>query len=184
MTLNRRTATLAGVAAAITGLGLGWWHHRQSEEAAAAPADAPPATEPDLWSLSFDTPSGQALPLKSLRGKPLLLNFWATWCPPCVQEMPLLDAFHRQHRAAGWQVLGLAIDSPTPVKAFLAKQPVGFPIGLAGLTGVEVSRGLGNAHGGLPFTAVFDPRGEVLARHLGSVTQADLDGWVKKIAAG
>ncbi|MBC7717365.1 MAG: TlpA family protein disulfide reductase, partial [Pseudorhodobacter sp.] len=81
--------------------------------------------------------------MADLRGKPLLLNFWATWCPPCVKEMPLLDAFYQTHRARGWQVVGLAVDSPTPVRAFLERVPVSFPIGLAGMEGSELSRALG-----------------------------------------
>ena len=183
----RRRAALVGVAAgaAAAGLGLGWWRREaKGPQDRPAPPGGSPEAAPDLWTLVFDGPAGApAVELKALRGKPLLLNFWATWCPPCIKEMPLLDAFHRQHRPAGWQVLGLAIDSPTPVKEFLVRQPVGFPIGLAGLNGVEVSRQLGNQHGGLPFTAVFDPQGNVAARHLGSVTEAVLAEWVVQMAA-
>jgi thiol-disulfide isomerase/thioredoxin len=127
--------------------------------------------------LRFPTPDGGELALADFRGRPLLLNFWATWCPPCVKEMPLLDQFHRTHQAAGWQVLGLAVDSPTPVRQFLARVPVGFAIGLAGFDGTELSRRLGNESGALPFTVVFGKEGRVLHRKLGEVTPEELAAW-------
>jgi thiol-disulfide isomerase/thioredoxin len=159
----------AGTAAAAAGLGLAW--HR---ERAAAPVRPP---DNGLWSLVFEQPGGGTLQMASLRGHPLLLNFWATWCPPCVKEMPLLDEFHRQRRAAGWRVVGLAVDGPDPVREYLARLPMSFPIGLAGLDGTALSRSLGNTTGALPFTVVFDTQGHAAARKLGTVTPAELADW-------
>jgi thiol-disulfide isomerase/thioredoxin len=128
-----------------------------------------------FWAAAFDSPSGdRSWVMADFRGQPLVLNFWATWCPPCVEEMPLLDTFHQQHQAQGWQVLGLAVDQAPAVQKFLTRLPVRFPIGMAGLPGVELSRALGNATGGLPFTVVFSPEGEVAHRQIGKLTAADL----------
>lgn len=166
-----RRGLLAGVAGAalLAGAGLAWWRLRPGEL-------APDAAEA-LWPLSFDTPEGGKLSMASLRGRPLLLNFWATWCPPCVEEMPLLDAFYRQQAANGWQVLGLAVDQPAAVRAFLGRLPVSFPIAMAALEGTSLARSLGNLTGGLPFTVVFGGDGSIRQRRMGRVTEADLAQW-------
>ena len=100
----RRRALFAGVAAAavLGGAGLAWWRQSSRDSAVAA-------TEA-LWQLEFDRPNGGTLRMASLRGRPLLLNFWATWCAPCVEELPMLDRFYRERATAGWQVLGLAVE--------------------------------------------------------------------------
>ena len=163
--VRRRSLLYAGVAAAaaLAGAGVGWWKLHPALDADEAQA---------LWPLSFETPAGGALAMQTLRGKPLLLNFWATWCPPCVEELPLLDAFFRQNPSRSWQVVGLAIDQPTAVRNFLARTSVSFPIAMAGLGGTELAKALGNLSGGLPFTVVFDAAGKVLQRRMGRVTQA------------
>ena len=117
-----------------------------------------------------------------MQGRPLLLNFWATWCPPCVQELPELAQFQREFRAQGWQVLGLAVDSPTPVREFLKKLPLDFDIGMAGLTGTELTRKLGNTQGGLPFSVAFGADGEVIWRKLGSTNLEELRELAKGLA--
>jgi thiol-disulfide isomerase/thioredoxin len=171
----RRTLITAGAAAAAAALGVGayLWQRR------ADPADAASA---ELWALDFETPGPQRLAMASLRGKPLVLNFWATWCPPCVREMPALDRFHREHSAKGWQVLGLAADNAEAVRKFLADAPVGFPIALAGFAGIELSRRLGNPSGGLPFTLVYGVNGKVLHRHVGETQYEQLATWARGLS--
>lgn len=166
----RRKWLVAGVAgaAAAAGAGIAWWNSRGSADAAALE---------QLWGLRLRTPQGTELAFDTLRGRPLLVNFWATWCPPCVEEMPLLDAFWRQNVARNWQVVGLAIDQPTAVRTFLQRTPVGFPIGLAGLDGTALTRSLGNLTGGLPFTVVIGADGTLRQRRMGRVSEADLKAW-------
>ncbi len=169
---SRRSLLLFGavaVGAAAAGGGLAWWRLKPGPPAEGALAA--------LWGQSFQTPAGESLAMTDLRGQKILLNFWATWCPPCVEEMPLLDRFHRENTASGWKVVGLAIDQPSSVRSFLARIPVTFPIGLAGLGGTDLVRSLGNESGGLPFTVVIDEKGQIRQRKMGQVTPADLSAW-------
>jgi len=169
---TRRVWMFGAVAAvaAIAGVGGGLWRHRGTGGSAEHLDEA-------FWAQRFERPDGGDLALVSLRGKPLLLNFWATWCPPCVEEMPMIDAFFREHGANGLQVLGLAIDQPSAVRRFLEKTPVTYPVGLAGLQGTELVKQLGNTAGGLPFTLMIDADGSVAARKMGRLDPADLQAW-------
>ena len=179
----RRLALVAGVAsaAALAGLGLSWWRGQRAGRGAdtsssqTLPADAPALAA--LWALQVAQPQGGALDLAGLRGKPLLINFWATWCAPCVREMPELDRFYREFGPRGWQVLGLAIDSPMPVRAFLARVKVGFLIGLAGLDGTDLMHRLGNPSGGLPFSVLIGADGRLRRRKLGDTRFDELAAW-------
>ena len=172
----------AGVAVAA-GLALGWWR-RGAPDSPAVPVSSGAAAAPDglaaLWAMRLAQPQGGELDLASLRGKPLLINFWATWCAPCVREMPEIDRFHREFGPRGWQVLGLAIDGPTPVREFLARVKIGFPIALAGLDGTELVHGLGNPQGGLPFSVMINAGGQVVQRKLGATHFDELAAWAAK----
>jgi thiol-disulfide isomerase/thioredoxin len=173
---GRRVWLGAAVAAAAAAGGVGAY---LVQRRAAAPGDDAAAA---VWSLAFDTPQGSRLEMQSLRGRPLVLNFWATWCPPCVREMPALERFHTDHKSRGWQVLGVAADNVAAVRDFLTRSPVTFAIAMAGFEGVEWSRRLGNLSGGLPFTLVFNAAGEVAHRHMGETTYEQLADWAKRIS--
>jgi thiol-disulfide isomerase/thioredoxin len=172
--LNRRAALVGAAAAVAAALGIRAQLGRQGGE---RDDDAEAAV--DLWSLSFPSLEGAPLAMSGWRGKPLLLNFWATWCAPCVVEMPLLDRFARERAAQGWRVLALAVDQPDPVRRFIAERNVRLPIALAGAVGLDLSRQLGNQNGGLPFTAAFDSTGAKVHDHLGAVDAELLAGWVR-----
>lgn len=166
----RRRVLLGGAAsvAALAGVGAAWWERRS--DAAASPI-------PGFWEQQWPTPNGEMVGMQSLMGRPLLLNFWATWCPPCVEELPLINAFYREHHANGWQVLALAVDKLAPVQKFLRAMPLDFSVGLAGSVGADWARSLGNLAGGLPFSVVLDSQGVVVQRKIGRLTPADLAAW-------
>ena len=171
--MNRRqfiTAAAVGSAAALAGAALAWWRLRP----------APPASDAvaQLLNQTFETPEGSALALRQFAGRPLLVNFWATWCPPCVKEMPELDRFFRTHRNQGWQVLGVAIERPDAVRDFLVRVPVSFPIAIAGFAGTELGKTLGNTTGALPFTVALNAAGEITHRKLGETSYDELLEWV------
>lgn len=163
-------AAAAGVGLAGVGAGLAWrTSRRQSQSLSEA--------ELGFWQQQFAQLDGVMLAASAFKGKPLLLNFWATWCPPCIEELPLIDNFFLQNKAKGWQVLALAVDQAAPVSRFLTQSPLSFAVALAGFTGIEVSKSLGNTTGVLPFTVVFGSTGKVLHRKMGRLTADDLRAW-------
>lgn len=171
--MQRRTVWTGALAltACAAGAGLAWWRLRPGE--ALSPAVS------SFWASRFDGPNGEPVVMEAFRGRPLLVNFWATWCPPCVDELPLLNAFHALHTVRGWQVLGLAVDQPSAVRRFVQQLPLVFPVGMAGLAGTELSRSLGNPSGGLPFSVVFDAGGVPVHRKVGKLSEADLSQWAQ-----
>ena len=139
---GRRTLIASGLGAAAVAAGLAGWQLTRPSPVEAAPAwmDAP-------W---LDA-QGRAIDLSSWKNRVVLLNFWATWCPPCIEELPLIEQFYQQNKARGWQVLAIAIDQPSAVRQWLQRSPLSFAVALGGLQGSEMSKRLGNANGGLQF---------------------------------
>ena len=169
---NRRHLLTGAVAlgALAAGAGWAWWRHSLG--------DVGDAAQQALWQQEFAGLPGQApVRMQSFKGQPLLVNFWATWCPPCVEELPMLNQFYQAQRAKGWAVLGLAVDKEAAVVPFLQRMPLTFPVAIAGMEGTALSRELGNSAGGLPFTVVFDRHGVVQHRKMGQLLVSDLQNW-------
>lgn len=161
--MNRRQAVaMGGVAVAATLGGLGWSLRRRAP------------TDPAFWTRRFATPDGAELALSSLRGRRLLLNFWATWCPPCVEEMPELSTFDGEFRDRGLRIVGIGIDSAANISQFSRKTPMSYPLVVAGTSGLELVRRLGNTAGALPFTVVVGRDGRIAWRTLGRFKAAEL----------
>lgn len=177
---KRRAALYGGVAAIAAAAGSGWaWWKYQPHVMQGAPGEPDAATA--FFTQTFDAPDGSLVQAADFAGKPLLLNFWATWCPPCIAELPMLDEFWAKHHTHGWQILGLAVDQPGAVRKFLERSPVAFPVGMAGLQGTELTRAMGNLTGGLPFTVVFNAAGKVQHRKMGELKPSDLREWAASV---
>ena len=147
------------------------------QPAQAASTGATPLDQ--LAQKKFPAPDGSALDLAALKGKPVVINFWATWCPPCIREMPDLAALAREmgDQAA---FIGIAADTDGNVKKFTAKNPdIDFPLVLAGYNALNLSRQWGNERGGLPFTVVLDAKGQIQWRHSGTVDVEALRSMLK-----
>ena len=133
-----------------------------------------------LSGYTFDTPEGGSLDLGALKGKVVVLNFWATWCPPCVEEMPELDALYPELKAQNIEMVGIAIDSPSNVDQFLRTTPVNYPIVLAGMTGTELGKSLGNTQGGLPFTVILTDDGKQILAKAGRIQMEEIKAALRR----
>jgi thiol-disulfide isomerase/thioredoxin len=132
----------------------------------------------DLLASRFADLSGQPRRLVDWRGKALLVNFWATWCAPCREEIPLLDAAQQQYASRGLQVVGIAIDNAANVRQYATSMKIDYPLLLADSAAVGLMRSLGNASGGLPFTVLLDRSGRLVDRRLGPYSAAELQAAV------
>jgi thiol-disulfide isomerase/thioredoxin len=120
-----------------------------------------------LFAQSLNDLSGKPQALGQWKGKTLLVNFWASWCAPCVQEMPELSALAAKDGGKHFNVIGIGIDSPANLVEFTSKTKVAYPLYVGGLSGTDLSRELGNANGGLPFTVLIGADGKVRKTYLG-----------------
>lgn len=134
-----------------------------------------PKVEPNpnaLYTATLPDLAGQPVALAYLKGRPIVANFWATWCAPCVEEMPHLDALSQTFKNI--QFVGIGIDTAANINQFVTKIPVSYPLFVAGHAGISLVRELGNTAGGLPFTVLLDAEGHIFDTILGLVTPEDL----------
>ena len=132
----------------------------------------------DLLASRFPDLSGQPRQLLEWQGRSLVCNFWATWCAPCREEIPLLSVAQEKYAPNGIQVVGIAIDNAANVGEFAKSVKITYPVLLAGPPAIDLMRRLGNASGGLPFTVLLDRHGRLGDRKLGAFTAPDLDSAV------
>jgi len=154
---------------------------------AAAPERAAPAgvsivgVGDAVPALSWPLLDGTIAELAALRGRPVLVNYWASWCGPCIKEMPVLDAFAAEQGEHGIQVLGIALDNETAVRQFLAKLPVDYRIALEIPSGNDSSVRMGNRQNVLPFSVLIDAQGRVQAQKAGSFSHKALAQWTGQV---
>lgn len=130
--------------------------------------------------LSLPTLSGTEVELPAAyRGRPILINFWASWCGPCIQEMPELDRYARAQGANGTQVVGIALDDAEAVRAFLQRTPVGYPILLDTAGPRDSGVQLGNPKGVLPYSVLVSADGRLLKQRIGPFDHGEVNGWAQ-----
>jgi thiol-disulfide isomerase/thioredoxin len=158
----------AAVLAAVAGYRLGVTG--KSTELAAATVPALPIFELTLTDLN-----GQAQSFGQWRGKVLIVNYWATWCHPCREEMPGFSRLQDKYRDKGVQFVGISIDTADKIVEFQKTTPVTYPLLIGDIGAMENSAKLGNSRQALPFTAVFDRDGRLAATKLGRLAEPELE---------
>lgn len=148
-----------------------------------APDERVPYAPDALWSLLLPDLHGKPRALSTWRGKVLVLNFWATWCAPCREEIPDLIALRTRYFPHNVEVVGIAIDGATPVARFVDELRMPYPVLIGEGAAQELSRVLGNPTGALPYTVVIDPAGRIRLRHLGRLDRAGLEAVLARTAA-
>lgn len=142
-------------------------------EIASRGAPMPPLVLPALDGGTMQLPDAYA-------GRPILINFWASWCGPCIVEMPELDRFAAIQGADGTQVVGIALDRPEDVRTFLQQTPVGYPILLDTPGPADSSVQLGNPRGVLPYTVLIGHDGRLLKQKIGPFVHGEIDDWARR----
>jgi thiol-disulfide isomerase/thioredoxin len=142
-------------------------------------AENPPSISKEIIERLFastliDT-AGKSQAFAQWRGKTLVVNFWATWCPPCREEMPVFSRLQTKYAANGVQFAGIAIDSADMVREFSLQYPVTYPLLIGGAEGVELTRQLGNPRLALPYTLIVSPTGTASFARLGGLSEHELD---------
>jgi thiol-disulfide isomerase/thioredoxin len=178
MNASRRRILLVGVGVAAVATGAGVTLYRTTGENASREAVN------RLFTQVFDDANGHAQPMAQWKDRWLVLNFWATWCAPCVEEMPVLQQVARDYGGRGVVVVGLGIDSAGAIHQFRNRLGLELPLLVAGANGSELARALGNPSGALPYTVLISPRGTVVQARLGLIKPELLRSWLDANLAG
>lgn len=141
-----------------------------------------PQASAKFFDAQFKDVNGKIVDLTALRGKTVVVNFWSTWCPPCVEEMPMFDAVQSQWKGKGVVFVGIAADKAENVKPFLNKNPVSYQIVVGDQPSFDLSRELGNRYDAVPFTLIINPQQAISSRHFGVYTRKDLEANLAKAA--
>ena len=166
------TALAIGVAALAIGVATALWHRGGDDGVRDGTA---------VLNLVLPDAQGHQQALAQWRGKVLVVNFWATWCAPCREEMPQFVATQARDAAKGLQFVGIAVDDPAKVQAFAQEVKLNYPALIGGYGAIELSKTLGNDLAALPFTVVVDRRGRVVETQLGPFKQARLDAVLARL---
>jgi len=135
-----------------------------------------------LQQTAFLDSTGKTRYLNEFKGEAVIVNFWATWCAPCIEEIPELDRFYQKNASNKVHVVGIAIDTQSAVAKFLKQQKISYPIFISGMEGIDLVKGLGNTFQVLPYSLLLDRNGTVVDQHIGMLNGQHLQKWLSKVA--
>jgi peroxiredoxin len=176
MNMMKKNFVTIAIALGIIFAGLGAYFANQKLEPE-APKDSAVQT---MMALTLKDSQGKPQALTQYQGQFLVVNFWATWCPPCVDEMPELTALQEEFHVitkdskTKIQILGIGIDSPSNIAEFSQKYKISYPLFSAGMEGTELTKKMGNKAGGLPFTVLVSPEGQIVKSYMGRLKMEEL----------
>ncbi len=167
----RRVASIVMTVLLIVVLGSGFrWLYLNWHQFLATEATLPDESSLNvLWNTTLSDQKGKAYPLAQFKGKPMIVNFWATWCEPCREEMPEISELASAHPEVA--VLGLAVDEAAAVHEFVESTPVTYPLLVAENEGMPLAEALGNNKGVLPYTVIVSATGEITHTFFGRVNR-------------
>lgn len=179
MTRPRAIALIAAVAvlSAVAGAGYHGWSSRVAGEREAAAR----AGSDRVFAARFTDLQNGAATLERWRGQVLVVNFWATWCAPCREEIPVFVRLQDRHGPRGLQFVGVAFDQPDKVAEFAREFRINYPLVLGGIDTMELMREAGNRAGVLPYTLVIDRQGRVVSREPGGVKENKLETLIQPL---
>jgi peroxiredoxin len=160
-----------GLLAALAGFGVGRFVHMPAK------VEKPVATK----DFTLHDLAGKTHTLGEWRGKLVLLNFWATWCPPCRREIPLFMRFQDRYQRQGLQIVGIAVDNPEPVARYWQKMHLNYPILLADDRTFDLMAAYGNTDGSLPYSILITSDGRIAKAKLGAFESKELEGLVEPL---
>ena len=179
MRLRWRLVIAGAVAASIS---LGVYIGTVNREARAPESTISEAAISHFFAARLNDSNGKPQPLSQWQGKTLVINFWATWCPPCREEMPAFSRLQTKHAANGVQFVGIALDTPENVSLFQKQYAASYPLLMAESEGIELSQQLGNYRLALPYTVVIGADKKSRLTQLGRVSERELDKLLGMIA--
>ena len=168
MNKGAQVGVLGGAAIIGAAVGVAVYFYTKPQELPSMPVAS--AAAPALMAAKLPDLNAQPQALEQWRGKVLVVNFWATWCAPCREEIPELIKFQSEYGPKGVQIVGIAIDAADKVRPYAANMKMNYPILIGDADGVGLVQRAGNPLAGLPFTVILDRRGNAVHSHLGSLT--------------
>ena len=166
--------SIIGLASLLIGIGASFLKNKEDT------SSLPQGVYQEFLAADWNDPQGQSIDTNYWKNKTIVINFWASWCPPCVEEMPLLAKLSQDSDPQKVVFIGIGIDSPSNIREFLAKTSVPYPIVVGGISGSEWGKRLGNAQGALPYTIIIDSKGNKVFSKLGKITEDDVNNSILK----